>query len=133
MTANNLRDDNIKLRTRLHMTENELARKDKMIDELLLMQSEAQSKQAPVPKVRTETHHLVVNLKRKVREQQMELATRKDEVELLKRNLKNTRTHETEVEIKLYMDECLRLRQSLEEVIKSKDTFADPQELRIIE
>jgi len=37
MTANNLRDDNIKLRTRLHMTENELARKDKMIDELLLM------------------------------------------------------------------------------------------------
>jgi len=63
----------------------------------------------------------------------MELATRKDEVELLKRNLKNTRTHESEVEIKLYMDECLRLRQSLEEVIKSKDTFADPQELRIIE
>lgn len=31
------------------------------------------------------------------------------------------------------MDECLRLRQSLENVIKSKDTFADPQELQIIE
>ena len=41
MTANNLRDDNIKLRTRLQMTENELARKDKMIDELLLLQQEA--------------------------------------------------------------------------------------------
>jgi hypothetical protein len=35
MAANNLRDENIKLKTRLHMTENELARKDKMIDELL--------------------------------------------------------------------------------------------------
>ena len=45
---------------------------------------------------------------------------------MLKRNLKNTRTNETEVEIKLYMEECLRLRASLEEVIKSKDTFADP-------
>ena len=31
------------------------------------------------------------------------------------------------------MDECSRLRTQLEEVIKSKDTFADPQELKIIE
>jgi hypothetical protein len=54
-------------------------------------------------------------------------------VELLKRNLKNTRTHETEVEIKMLMDECIRLRNQLEQVIKSKDTFADPQELKIIE
>ena len=40
---------------------------------------------------------------------------------------------EIEVEIKLYMEECSRLRSQLEEVIKSKDTFADPQELKIIE
>jgi hypothetical protein len=33
---NTLRDENIKLRTRLFMTENELSRKDKMIDDLLL-------------------------------------------------------------------------------------------------
>ena len=56
----------------------------------------------------------------------MELLTKRDEVELLKRNIKNTRTHETEIEIKIYMDECMRLRNNLEEVIKSKDTFADP-------
>lgn len=31
------------------------------------------------------------------------------------------------------MEECIRLRSSLEEVIKSKDTFADPRELEIIE
>ena len=31
------------------------------------------------------------------------------------------------------MDECVRLRHQLEEVIRSKDTFADPQELKIIE
>ena len=78
------------------------------------------------PRSKIDTHHLVVNLKRKVRDQLMELNTKRDEVELWKRNLKNTRTHETEIEIKMYMDECLRLRASLEEVIKSKDTFADP-------
>jgi len=31
------------------------------------------------------------------------------------------------------MEECTRLRQQLEEVIKSKDTFADPEELKLIE
>ena len=35
--------------------------------------------------------------------------------------------------MKLYMEECARLRHQLEEVIRSKDTFADPQELKIIE
>lgn len=57
-----------------------------------------------------ESHHLVVNLKRKVRDQQIELQQKYSEVELLKRNIKNTRTHETELEIKVYMDECVRLR-----------------------
>lgn len=31
------------------------------------------------------------------------------------------------------MDECTRLRGQLEEVIKSKDTFADPEEIKLIE
>lgn len=33
----------------------------------------------------------------------------------------------------MYMDECTRLRHQVEEVIKSKDAFADPQEIKIIE
>ena len=33
----------------------------------------------------------------------------------------------------MYMDECIRLRSQLEEVIMSKDTFADPEELKLIE
>lgn len=75
----------------------------------------------------------MINLKRRIRDQQLEIQRRNDEVELLKRNIKNTKTHEQELEIKTYMDECVRLRSNLEEVIKSKDTFADPQELKIIE
>ena len=56
-----------------------------------------------------------------------------DEIESLKRNIRSTRQQELEVEVKLYMEECVRLRHQLEEVIRSKDTFADPQELKIIE
>lgn len=51
----------------------------------------------------------------------------------MKRQIKSTKLGEIEVEMKLYIDECGRLRQQLEEVIRSKDTFADPQEVRIIE
>ena len=64
---------------------------------------------------------------------QNESARRADEVEALKRNIRSTRQQEMEVEVKLYMEECARLRHQLEEVIRSKDTFADPQELKIIE
>lgn len=52
---------------------------------------------------------------------------------MLRRNIKSTKLQEIEVEIKMYMDECTRLRHNLEEVIKSKDTFADPEEMKMIE
>ncbi len=77
--------------------------------------------------------HLANNLKRKIRELQGEVQTKNNEVEALKRHIKSTKIAEIEVEMKLYMDECARLRSQLEEVIRSKDTFADPQEVRMIE
>ncbi len=111
MATNNLLHENTKLRTRMQMTENELNRKDKMIEELLHQQQDAQSGNFKSSRAGKDSHHLVVNLKRKVRDQHLELQVKADEVELLKRNIKNTRTHETELEIKMYMDECVRLRQ----------------------
>jgi chromosome segregation ATPase len=77
--------------------------------------------------------HLTNNLKRKIRELQGDVSTKSNEIEALKRHIKSTKFAEIEVEMKLYMDECARLRAQLEEVIRSKDTFADPQEVRMIE
>ncbi len=56
-----------------------------------------------------------------------------DDIERLKKNIRSTKLQEVEAEVKLYMEECARLRHQLEEVIKSKDTFADPQEIKMIE
>lgn len=64
---------------------------------------------------------------------QVVISSKTDELELLKRNMKTSKTLEMEVEIRTYIDECQRLRTQLEEVIKSKDTFADPEELKMIE
>jgi hypothetical protein len=63
----------------------------------------------------------------------MNASNKTEEIEALKRNIKSTKITEIEIEMKMYMDECTRLRHQLEEVIKSKDTFADPEELKIIE
>ena len=54
--------------------------------------------------------HLVINLKRKVRDLQTECGKKLDEIENLKRNIKITRQSELEIEVKLYMEECVRLR-----------------------
>jgi len=59
--------------------------------------------------VKSDTH-LVINLKRKVRDLQTENTKRVDEIENLKRNIKGTRQSELEIEVKLYMEECVRLR-----------------------
>lgn len=56
-----------------------------------------------------------------------------DEAEALRRNIKSTKIAEIELEMKMYIDECTRLRHQLEEVIMSKDKFADPEEVRAIE
>lgn len=69
---------------------------------------------------------LSINLKRKLRDVQSELSAMAEENEKLKRNIRSTRMSEQDLEIKTYADECIRLRTTLEEVIKSKDTFADP-------
>ena len=61
------------------------------------------------------------------------MAQKAEEIEVYKKNIKSTKITELEVEMKMYMDECTRLRHQLEEVIKSKDTFADPEELKLIE
>jgi len=82
--------------------------------------------------IQNETH-LVINLKRKVKDLNFESSKKNEEIEALKKNIRNTRQQETEVEVKVYIEECARLRHQLEEVIRSKDTFADPQELKIIE
>ena len=77
--------------------------------------------------------HLTQNLKRRIKEMQNTITSKSEELELVKRNIKTTKAGELEVEMRAYVDECTRLRQQLEEVIRSKDTFADPQELKLIE
>lgn len=132
MAANFLKDENTKLRTRIFILEGEMTKKEKLVDDLLQQQDPSQSGVVKSKKFKMEGH-LAINLKRMVKELQMVVMQRQDEVEILRRNIKNTKMAEMEIEMKMYADECTRLRHQLEEVIKSKDAFADPEELKAIE
>jgi hypothetical protein len=144
---NAYRDENTKLKTRLAIFEVELRQRERVIDELLVkpdaianLTSGATTSAVALAtvggnfaKMKKFESHLTQNLKRRIKEMQVIIATKSQELDTLKRNIKTTKQNEMEVELRSYMEECTRLRQQLEEVIKSKDTFADPEELKIIE
>lgn len=51
-------------------------------------------------------NHMTNSLKRQVRDLKQELAQKDTELTNLKKTLKNTKLHEFEIEMKLYVDEC---------------------------
>ncbi len=59
-----------------------------------------------------------MSLKKQIRELKMEVVRRDDELEILRKNIKNTRTQEFEQELNTYHDECLRLRAVIEDLMK---------------
>jgi len=110
MTTNNLASENTRLKTKVQIVESELFKKEKVIDDLMTQQETNYGLPAQ-PKFggRAQTH-LVMNLKRKIRDLNAENAKRNEEIEALRRNIRSTRQHEIEVEVKLYIEECARLR-----------------------
>ena len=59
-----------------------------------------------------------MSLKKQIRELKYEVVKRDEELEVLRKNIKNTRTQEFEQELQTYHDECLRLRSLTEELLK---------------
>ena len=71
-------------------------------------------------------NHLSSNLKRQIRELKHEMVMKDDEILSLKKDIKSTKLSEMDLELRTYMDECMRLRHLLEESMRSKDPLADP-------
>lgn len=59
-----------------------------------------------------------MSLKKQIREFKYETTSKNEELEQLRKNIKNTKTIEQEQELKSYQDECIRLRKIMEEIIK---------------
>lgn len=122
---NAYRDENTKLKTRLAVFEAELRQRERVIDELLVkpdaianLTSGATTSAVALAtvggnfaKMKKFESHLTQNLKRRIKEMQLVIATKSQELDTLKRNIKTTKQNEMEVELRSYMEECTRLRQ----------------------
>jgi hypothetical protein len=71
-------------------------------------------------------NHLTITLKRQVKELKADNHFKEETLATIRRSIKSTRMQEMEVEMKMYIDECTRLRHIVEEVIKSRDPLSDP-------
>lgn len=76
MVANMLKDENVKLKTKVHILESELLKKERLVDDLLLQQDSYQAGAAKSgQKIKLESH-LAVSLKKKIRELQSTVSTK---------------------------------------------------------
>jgi hypothetical protein len=74
----------------------------------------------------SKSHHftesfIVAQLKKNNRELKGQVTDKDGLIEQMKRNIKLTKQQEIEVELTVYIDECLRLRGQLEQVVLEKN------------
>lgn len=87
-----MKDEHYKLHTKLQIQENELIRKDKLLEEFIIKQSGQSTRQGNFkaePQV-----HLISALKRQIKESKGQLALKEEELTSLKKNLKSTKLQE---------------------------------------
>jgi len=130
---NKYKEENIRLKTRVTLCENEVERKDKMIQELLnQINNQAGTNQAFVRRTTAETH-LVSALKKQLREMKDDIRNKDEDAKKMRKNLKITRLQETEIEIRMFSDECTRLKHIIEEIMKQKASGYSPQDVAALE
>jgi hypothetical protein len=62
-----------------------------------------------------------MSLKKQVKEMKTEMQKKDEELENLRKNIKNTKVSEIDIEIKTYKDECLRLRHLIDDLMTNQN------------
>lgn len=117
LNMNTFKEENIKLKTKAQLYEKEIDKKDRLIQELLEQMSTQTGKG---PKAKVNETHLIFALKKQIKEIKTECNQKDLELKQLRKNIKITRNQENEIEKKMYIDECSRLRRVLEDTMNNK-------------
>ena len=106
--SNLLKEDNIKLKTRIKFLERDSKKEE----------------------FDTDKNHLVTSLKTQLKELQKVLENREAEISELKKTSRITKVQEIEIEMKMYVDECTRLRRMLQETLHQLFLGVMPQDVQ---
>ena len=107
----------------MHKLEAECTRKEKLIEEILINQKFLGKSQ--INKIKADSN-VSSAIRKHVRELKEEIQLKDEEINRLKKNIRITKFQELELEVKMYMEECSRLRQLAKDVIRWKDPLMDP-------
>jgi seryl-tRNA synthetase len=115
ITNNITKDENMKLKTKIQQIQQELNQRDKELEKLTIKLQQTLSAPNIGPDNVKDVHHftesfIVSQLKKNNRDLKQEVIEKDRLIEQLKRNIKLTKTQEIEIELTVYIDECLRLR-----------------------
>ena len=112
--TNKFKGENIQIKTKIQTCQQELSKKERIIEELL---SQAQPGRTTLQRPNKETN-LIKSLKKLVKEIKVQLKEREEEIGSLKRNIKLTQMQEMEIEKQMFSDECTRLSHIIEELME---------------
>ena len=124
ITNNLTKDENVKLKTKIQQIQQELNQRDKELEKLTvkLQQTLLQPNMGDTKSSHHFTESFIVSqLKKNNRDLKQEVSEKDRLIEQLKRNIKMTKSQEIEVELTVYIDECLRLRGQLEQASMEKN------------
>lgn len=116
----NCLEENIRLKNRIQQFDKELDKRDKIIQELLFKVDSDQGISQMNFQPRMAEPHLVSALKNQIKNMKNELRLKEEETTKMKKNIKITRIQEAEIEMRMFSDECTRLKHLIEEIVKQK-------------
>jgi len=121
-SLNQFKDENLKLKTKIHQAEKEIDKKNKLIQSLAQQIGAQQGLVGTAnPSQKRLSSHLVVALKNQVKELRMKMKTRDEELIKLSKNVKITMVQEMDIEMKMFSDECTRLKHIIEELAQERN------------
>ncbi|CAD8044923.1 unnamed protein product [Paramecium primaurelia] len=112
LIVNQLRDENIKLKTKNVNLEKDLVKCTNIIEEMEQTGNMKRFYQTP-----TQDNQMILNLKNQVKQLNEQLNDSKQELQNMKKTSKYTKLTELEIECKQYQDETIRLSQIIEQLI----------------
>ncbi|CAD8122650.1 unnamed protein product [Paramecium sonneborni] len=122
LLMNQLKDENIKLRTRNTNLEKDLQKCQKIIEEVETTGNMKRFYAKP-----STDNQMILSFKGQIKELRLNLDQREQEMITLKKSAKYTKLTEMEIERKMFQDETIRLKQVIEELVQ-QNLYAQQKE-----
>ena len=123
--TNQLKEENLKLRTKIQQTTKELEKKEKIMQDLI-QQSQSEAKHLQKYTIDSST---VINLKKELKEIKERCNGKEEEIKVIKEAIRAGRMKNLETELGDSIEECEQLKRTIIQLIKTSPVPVHPNEI----